>query len=1465
MRRRRFGQTRLWASARRRARLVAGALASRRACALIMVLFAVLAVGAASASAESLCTDTWVGPSEGAWETAADWSTGEVPTSVDVACVGAGKTVKISSGTHEVGVLQGEGSISLSSTLAIVNALEESSIKALTLTGTLKGAGTVSVAESLSWSGGKMEGTGSTVLQSGATGSVTGTSRLHERSFVNNGTVTVSGETWLYEEAGATFTNVGTFIANSTRIDDLEASGTTTFVNRGTFKKTGGNAKAKVFPEFYNYGTIVATYGEIVIVHPVAVVEPETEYGPLNESALFLLRAICGDPVDCVSGNFYEAQSDIAIGGRGVGLALTRYYNAQVAAAGEQGPFGYGWSSSFSDHVVYHESAKTATVVQANGSTVPFSQEGSSWNAPEWTQDKLAGSSSEGYTLTLADQKVYEFSGAGQLESVADRNGNTTSVAYNEEGQLMTITDPSGRTIKLAYNSEGLVESATDPMGHVVKYSYESKNLATVTLPGQLSPRWQFKYDSSHRMTSMVNGTGGETVNTYNSGNQVVSQKGPAGHTLKWEYEPFKTTITNEATGSVTLEEYTSADRVNAVTHGYGTEYATTEAFTYNEAGEPLSRTDGAEHATRYEYDGEGNKTRQTDPEGHETKWTYNAKREITSETLPSGEKTSIEYDEHGNPIKASRPAPKEETQETLYEYNAQGEMTAMIDSLGQTWSYGYDEAGDRTSESDPKGDKTTWGYNEDSQKTSEVAPVGNVEGAEASKYTTTIERDELGEPVKVTKPEGRETLYEYDADGNQTAVTDPNGHKTTVSYNAEDRPIKVEQPSGATQMTEYNGAGQIIKQTDGNEHATTYVRDVLGQVTEVIDPLERKTTKTYDAAGNIASVTDPEARTATYSYDKENRLTKIAYSEEGAHEVEYEYNTDGQRTSMTDGTGTTTYSYDQLGRLTGTEDGHGGTTGYAYDLGNEITKITYPNGKSVEDGYDNAGRLSSVADWLGHTIAFTYTADSELSKATFPEGSGVSDEYAYNDAGQMSETTMLKGAETLASITYSRDNLGQLTKVAQTGLPGEAAPEYGYTVNEQLETAGGTGYEYDPAGNPTKIGAAINTFNAASELTEGGGVTYAYDTLGERTSATPTSGPATSYGYSQAGNLTTVNRPEEGETAKIEDRYTYNGDNLCTSETISSSTRYLTWQTSGTLPLLLSDGTHSFIYGPEGLPVEQIATHEEKEEAEYLHHDQQGSTRLVTNEAGEAIGSYTYTPYGATATHEGTASTPLGYDGQYTTPDTGLIYLRARAYDPATAQFMNVDPVVELTRQPYTYTLDNPLNLSDPSGLCGFLEVTCYATEAGEAVATGAEEVGKAVVATGEWVGEHPTEAASIGLGVISIASGFGAIAAPLEFGELTLTSTELGIASAATGSVGAALDANKCFASGDAAACTGFSLNALGASFGMAATLIDGGFIESTPELRKFLEYAGVSAATLGLGVDVLSLQEVKELLCG
>jgi hypothetical protein len=43
---------------------------------------------------------------------------------------------------------------------------------------------------------------------------------------------------------------------------------------------------------------------------------------------------------------------------------------------------------------------------------------------------------------------------------------------------------------------------------------------------------------------------------------------------------------------------------------------------------------------------------------------------------------------------------------------------------------------------------------------------------------------------------------------------------------------------------------------------------------------------------------------------------------------------------------------------------------------------------------------------------------------------------------------------------------------------------------------------------------------------------------------------------------------------------------------------------------------------------------------------------------------------------------------------------MRARYYDPTTAQFLTTDPLAAITQEPYSYANDNPIDHTDPSGL---------------------------------------------------------------------------------------------------------------------------------------------------------------------
>jgi len=1185
-------------------------------------------------------------------------------------------------------VFTSEGTLSITNgTIAVTNLY-------LAGHGEVAGAGTLEVTNSFTWtSEGDMKGVGKTVVGSGATGSIEnieGFDEMYERTLVNDGTLTFSAN-FIAMHNGATIENVGTFNANSEGVGISREGGgiAPLIVNKGTFQKTAGTGTTKVEPNFENLGTINRKSGTLDIENPVT--SAHTNH--------FSEGTCVGDPVNCATGDFTETQPDFEIRGRGIGLSLIRTYDAQTAAtAGSPGAFGYGWTSSFSDHLVSEESGKRITAVQGEGGTVPFTESGKgTFTPPAWSQDTLSGTSESGYTLTLQEQTKYQFSGAGKLEKVTDRNGNETNLVYNKSGQLETISDPTGRKITLAYNSEGLLESAKDPMGHVVKYAYEGKNLASVTMPGETEPRWKFKYDEKHRMTMMTNGLGGKTTNEYDSSNRVISQTDPVEHTTTFEYEPFQTKITNKATGAVTLEQFNSDNEPYSITRGYGTSLAATETLSYNSEGRVLSETDGNGHKTTYTYDSHGNRTSMVNADENETKWTYDETHDIETETLPGGEKTTIKRNSHGDPETIERPAPGKTTQTTSYTYNSHGQVESMTNPLKQTWKYEYDSAGDRSAEIDPESDKRTWAHNEDSQIASTVSPRGNETGAKPAEYTTTIERNSQGQPIKVTDPLGHETKYAYNRDANLESETDPNGHKTKYTYDVANEQIKIEKPNGNVMETEYDGAGQIKSQTDGNKHTTTYVRNVLEEPVEIKDPLGRVTKSEFDAAGNLSKVFDPLKRETTFVYDPANRLKEVSYSEVGTATAKYEYNSDGYLTHMTDGTGESSLTYDQLDRLTESKDGHGDTVGYEYNVGDEPTKITYPNGKSVIQEFDNADRLKSFKDWLEHTTKFAYNRDSQLSKITFPSTTGNVDTYTYSHADLMTEAKIAKGETTLASLAYARNKAGLIETTTSKGLPGAEKTSYTYDENNRLTKAGTASYEYDAANNLTKAPGTTNTYDKANELEKGTNVTYTYNELGERTKTTPAVGPATTYGYDQAGNLTSVKRPKEGETAEINDTHAYNGLRQLASRIISGTTKYLVWNTVAKLPVALSDGESSYVYGPGGLPVEQISS---TETPTYYHHDELGSTRVLTTSSGETTATFTYTAYGAPEGSTGTLKTPIGYAGQYTESDSGLQYLRTRYYDPATGQFLTADPAYRVSRSQYGYSSENPVTMLDPTGL---------------------------------------------------------------------------------------------------------------------------------------------------------------------
>lgn len=1007
----------------------------------------------------------------------------------------------------------------------------------------------------------------------------------------------------------------------------------------------------------------------------------------------------CDADVNTATGEYTETTDDLKIPGRGLPLDFSRTYGS--LSANTNGPLGYGWTHAYNMSLRVDASSNNVIVTQENGSLLTFYPNGSGgFSSPTRELATLVTNADGSYTLTRQARARFTFNASGQLVSESDLNGYSTSLAYDASGRLSTITDPAGRTFTLGYDASNRITSLTDSASpsRQVLYGYDAAgNLSSVTdARGKV---WTYTYDSAHRLLTRTDPNQHVNVtNTYDASGRLLTQTDALNRKTTWSYQPGMTVTTSPA-GNVTQDYYSNGVLWKQV-KGVGSAQAATTTFAYDPTTfGTTSTTDPDGHTATATYDSAGNQLTSVDALSHTTTSTYDALNDVTSVKDPNGVTTTYTYDTGGNllskstPLVGSSPAQNQVWAYTYGDSAHPGDVTGITDPDSKTSTQTWDANGDLTSVTDPAGDKTSYGYDAIGRRTSMVSPRGNATGANPADYTTAYSYDAAGNKLSQTDPLGHTTSWAYDDAGNLASTTDADTHTTGYVYDAADEQTEIHRPDGTILKSSYDGDGNLASQTDGANNPTTYQYDALDRQISVTDPLNRTTSYGYDGAGNQTTVTDPLGRVTTKGYDAANRLTSISYSDGTTPNVTIGYDADGQQTSMGDGSGSSSWAWDSLRRITSYTDGHGDTVSFGWDLAGHKTQVTYPGSHVVTYGYDDAGRMSSMTDWLSHTTSFGYDPDSDQTSTTFPSATGDVDSYGFDHADRQSSSAFAQGSSTLASLSYTRDNKGLITAVNSTGLPAGDAHSYGYNSLDQITADNTDSYAYDHADNPTTLmSAGPNTFDAANELTATPAASFGYDSLGERTSTTPTGGSATSYGYDQASRLTSYT-PPSGPTAS----YTYDGSGLRMSKTVGTTTTRFLWDPTGTLPLLISDGSTNYLYGPDDTVAEQI---DAAGTPTYYHHDQLGSTRLLTDATGVANATFSYTPYGSIAGSTGTATTPFGYAGEYADAESGLQYLRARYYDPATAQFATRDPLLPQTREAYAYSSDDPTTENDPSGL---------------------------------------------------------------------------------------------------------------------------------------------------------------------
>ncbi|MFN8222177.1 MAG: LamG-like jellyroll fold domain-containing protein [Gaiellales bacterium] len=913
-------------------------------------------------------------------------------------------------------------------------------------------------------------------------------------------------------------------------------------------------------------------------------------------------------------------------------------------------------------------------------------------------------------------------------DSVTGPTGETTTMSFDASGNMLSATAPpslGGVSKTFTYNANNDPLTVTDARGKVTSYTYTGGNVDTVTQDGvQVAG---YTYDGQGRVATSTDGNGKTTTYSYDANGNVASVTAPDPDGAGPSASPV-TTFTYDSQGNV----LTRVDpKGNVSGCGCAAQYTTT--FTYNLAGQQLTETDPLGHVTTNVYDDAGRLSSSTDANSHTTSYTYDNANRVLTETQPdpdgAGALTS--------PV-------------TTYTYDNAGNKLTETDPRGNTTTFAYDNANRLVSTTGPDPDGagplpapvTTNTYDSNGNLASTVEPRGNVSGANPDDYKTTYTYDAAGRVLTTTAPDpdgagsqvAATTTNTYDNVGNLATVTDGNGHVTSYTYDAQGRILTVTapDPDGAGALTApvttytYDPVGNQLTKTDAKGHTTTTAYDGLNRVTSVTGPdpdgagalTSSVTSYTYDPNGNQLTVTDANGNntpaagdgTTTFAYDRANRQTGIDYSDT-TPDVTFTLDNVGNRLSMTDGiSGAQTRTYDNLDRLLTVTRGTSTFT-YVYDAAGNLTKRTYPDGTVVNLTYDPLGRMASAGTTSFNT-SYAYDVASNLTTTTLPSGNGYVETRLYDRAGRLNEVKNVKGASTLADITYVRDPVGNPLTETRTGASA-VSKTFQYDNMDRLTgvcflattcpnaTDPYIRWTYDGVGNRLtearpSVATTTYTYDNMDRMLTAGATAYTYDRNGNELSA-----GTRSFTYDLANRMKTT---VSGSTTTT---YTYDGDSVrtqaSTGTTAASKTNFI-WDINNNLPMLARESNGSgtlqrrYVYGQRLIYMSTTASN-----AWFYHYDPLGSVRNVTSQTGATQLTYDYEPYGTVRTSTGTSPTNfLKFTGEYNDP-TGLYHLRARQYDPAVGRLLATDPVVsgsgDPASSPYVYAGDRPAVMIDPGG----------------------------------------------------------------------------------------------------------------------------------------------------------------------
>ena len=242
--------------------------------------------------------------------------------------------------------------------------------------------------------------------------------------------------------------------------------------------------------------------------------------------------------------------------------------------------------------------------------------------------------------------------------------------------------------------------------------------------------------------------------------------------------------------------------------------------------------------------------------------------------------------------------------------------------------------------------------------------------------------------------------------------------------------------------------------------------------------------------------------------------------------------------------------------------------------------------------------------------------------------------------------------------------------------------------------------YVYDSANRLTSVGAQSYTWDNNGNLTNDGASAYTYDS---------------------------ANRLKQVVQGGVTYTFSYNGQGDRVRQAINGTpTRYVL-DLNAPLTQILADGSNTYLYGSTRIGEQQASG--------FAYHlpDALGSLRQLTTANASVTLTRAYEPFGSVTSATGSGNSIFGYAGE-AKDATGLIFLRARFYNPTIGRFFVRDTwpgsyQMPGTLHPYLYGLNNPILYTDPSGRCADPLTYFLCAAAGIAIGTGIGFIGGAVV----------------------------------------------------------------------------------------------------------------------------------------